>query len=181
MECLNHFLQLFSEGGELFKSELQTYYGRVYPANKCPMCWRIIWLKSLNYPVITLIVYLFWGSGRMMFYWRYAKGWSFAFDDVLDRIEFEAGSGVPNLMACSCQSGVRVAGIGEDLPSDCEKYFYKELWCIWFGTGHAQRKKPRKFRREFRGVLLSRIFLLSYLTATPRTKQNTVLSSCLEF
>lgn len=86
MECLNHFLQLFfSEGGELFQSELQTYYGRTYPANKCPMCWRIIWLKRLNYPLITLIVYLFWGSGRMMFYWRYAKGWSFASDDVLDR------------------------------------------------------------------------------------------------
>lgn len=75
----------FSEGGELFKSELQTHYCWIYRANKCPMCWRIIWLKRLNYPLITLIVYLFWGSGRMMFYWRCAKRWSFALDYVWDR------------------------------------------------------------------------------------------------
>lgn len=31
--------------------------------------------------------------------------------------EIEAGSGVPNLMTCSCQSGIRVVGIGEDLFS----------------------------------------------------------------
>lgn len=31
--------------------------------------------------------------------------------------EFEAGSGVPDLMTCSCQSGVRVVGTREDLPS----------------------------------------------------------------
>lgn len=31
--------------------------------------------------------------------------------------EFEAGSGVPNLVTCSCQGGVGVEGTGEDLPS----------------------------------------------------------------
>lgn len=32
-------------------------------------------------------------------------------------VGFEAASGVPNLMTCSCQSGVGVVAIEEDLPS----------------------------------------------------------------
>lgn len=62
------------------------------------------------------------------------------------------------------------------LLKDREKYLCKELCCIWFGAARAQRKFI-KLRTESRGVLLSRAFPLTNLTAGPRTKQNAALSS----
>lgn len=86
-------------------------------------------------------------------------------------------------MTCSCQSGVRVVGIVKICHlKDCEKYsLCKELFCIRVGTSQTWRKKPKQFRPKFKGILLSKTYLLSYLTALPRTKQRTALPSYLKF
>lgn len=94
-------------------------------------------------------------------------------------VEFEAGSRVPNLMTCSCQSGVRVVGIEEDLPSQglLETLLLQRalLHLVWSWSCSEEESS------EFRGVLLSRAFLLSCLTARPRTEQNTALTSSPKF
>ena len=65
---------------------------------------------------------------------------------------------------------------------DCDRYsLCKELCCFWVRTGQTQTKKPRWFRTKFYRFLLNKTYLLIYLTALPRTKQKTALSSYLKF
>lgn len=85
---------------------------------------------------------------------------------------FEAGSGVPNLMTCSCQSGVRVAGIEEDLYS-------QRLWEIHLQSGlelvMITGRNPGSLEQNSEGF--AKQSLWSCVTARPRTEQSTALSS----